>query len=182
MNRNLDNYISVKQRKKDFYKNNPDGRIISEAIDVNENRAFFKATIFKNKDDQEKNFPWSTGYAQEFKGQGGFANKHAWVENCEESAIGRALDNAGFATQCSKEEMKKVMVAEKSKHEIRNPDSPASIHQIKKIISIGETNGYSTDDLKQILKERFELESLKELNNRQIVELYDVVNKRKAKQ
>jgi len=37
-------------------------------------------------------------------------NYFSWVENCEESAVGRALDNAGYAGSltCSQEEIKQV--------------------------------------------------------------------------
>jgi hypothetical protein len=109
-NFNLDNYETVKERKKKFKSDFPDGRIIVELIHGNEDNTIIKANIFKNLEEQEKNLPLSTGYAQEFKGQGGFANKYAWLENCEESAVGRALDNAGYAgnDKCSQEEMKKV--------------------------------------------------------------------------
>lgn len=103
----LDNYETVKTRKKRFYEGHPDGRIIPEPIEVTKDLAIFKAYVYKNKDDQEKHLPWATGHALELKGSGG-ANNDAWTENCEESAIGRALDNAGYATTCSKEEMSKV--------------------------------------------------------------------------
>lgn len=107
---NLEQYETVKERKKRFYEKFPDGRIIAELIKGDENQAQFKATIFKDVDDQKESLPLSTGYAQEFKGQGGFANRTSWLENCEESAIGRALDNAGFSgnNKCSREEMEKV--------------------------------------------------------------------------
>lgn len=37
------------------------------------------------------------------------ADKNAWVENSEESAVGRALDNLGYHSgSCSREEMEKV--------------------------------------------------------------------------
>ena len=53
----------------------------------------------------------ATGIAQETKGQGGFANKDAWVENCETSAIGRALANWKYQgsnkKRPSQEEMRK---------------------------------------------------------------------------
>ena len=54
----------------------------------------------------------ATGIAQETQGQGGFANTDAWVENCETSAIGRALANWKYqgskAPRPSREEMSKT--------------------------------------------------------------------------
>lgn len=105
--RNLDNYITVKERKHQFYINNPDGRIVVDLINNTDDGCLFKASCFKTVDDQTKNMPLSTGFAQEFKGVGGFANKTSWLENCEESAVGRCLDNAGLSVSktCSREEI-----------------------------------------------------------------------------
>ncbi len=50
----------------------------------------------------------SVGYSLSLAG-GERADKNAWVENCEESATGRALDNLGFHNgSASKDEMDKV--------------------------------------------------------------------------
>jgi hypothetical protein len=68
-----------------------------------------RAEIYKMEVDAR---PVTTGIAQETKGQGGFANKDAWVENCETSAIGRALANwlyqGSTKPRPSREEMSKV--------------------------------------------------------------------------
>jgi hypothetical protein len=68
-----------------------------------------RAEIYKMEVDAR---PVTTGIAQETKGQGGFANKDAWVENCETSAIGRALANwiyqGSNKARPSREEMSKV--------------------------------------------------------------------------
>ena len=54
--------------------------------------------------------PWTTGLAEEtIQGRG--VNATSALENCETSAIGRALANAGYATKgkrASREEMVKV--------------------------------------------------------------------------
>lgn len=122
MAKELENYETVKTRKKQFYVDYPDGRIIAELIKGDEKEAQFKATVFKNIDDQRQGLAFSTGYAQEFKGTGGFANNTSWLENCEESAIGRALDNAGYNNlRCSKEEMEGA----KRNSEALNANDPA---------------------------------------------------------
>lgn len=114
---NLGDYETVKSRKKRFYKDYKDGRIVVFHVKIDPQETVMRAEIYKNSDDQCKGLAFSTGYAQEFKGQGGFANKHAWTENCEESAVGRALDNAGYAgnDRCSQEEIIKVQRAEQNK-------------------------------------------------------------------
>lgn len=118
----LTKYETVKERKKRFYKDHQDGRIIVEVknMDTIDKYALVKATIFKDAADQEKNLPVSTGWAHEIRiieksvSKSGLeyeaVNYFAWCENAEESAIGRALDNAGYSgnDKCSREEMEKV--------------------------------------------------------------------------
>ncbi len=117
----LENYETVKQRKKRFYKDNPDGSLISEIYFFEKGHIVIMGKVFRNKEEQEKNLPSGIGIAEEFQGQGGFANKHSWTENCCESAIGRGLDNSGYSgnDKCSREEMEKVQehskVIEKTK-------------------------------------------------------------------
>lgn len=115
---NLENYEPVRRRKKRFFKDYTDGRITVELIKSTEVETVIKASLYRDKEDQKEILPLSSGHAQEFKGQGGMANKYAWLENCEESAIGRALDNAGYASdeKCSREEM--IKVAEKEKQAV----------------------------------------------------------------
>ncbi len=51
----------------------------------------------------------SIGYSLSIAG-GSSADKNAWMENCEESASGRALDNLGYhGNTASREEMQKVV-------------------------------------------------------------------------
>lgn len=113
-NRSLDNYITVKERKHKFYIDNPDGRIVAELLNNTSDSCLFKVACYKTSEDQLKALPLATGYAQEFKDIGGFANKTSWLENCEESAVGRCLDNAGLSVSktCSREE---IEAAERNK-------------------------------------------------------------------
>ena len=115
-------YETVKSRKKRFYEDHEDGRIIVEMINPDEifNSALFKAYIYFTAEDQEKGLPRATGYAYEVRdvelkvsNQGKTyesVNFSSWTENAEESAVGRALDNAGYSgnLKCSREEMEKA--------------------------------------------------------------------------
>jgi len=107
---NLDNYETVEDRLKKFWSDNPNGRIETHVAKINDEgtMVIVKALIYKDFDDEKA---VATGYAQEYKGQGGFANNEAWLENCETSAIGRALANWKYQgsdkARPSKEEMKK---------------------------------------------------------------------------
>lgn len=118
---NLDDYETVKSRKQRFYKDYPDGRIIVNSVKADMTEALLTAAIFLNREDHLACLPKATGYAHEFRDTEKKVNAYgkeyesvnytSWVENCEESAIGRALDNAGYCSngKCSQEEIKKVV-------------------------------------------------------------------------
>jgi len=112
----LSNYEEVKDRIPQFYNDHNDGRIVTRLKSDRDNFEIcrYECALFKDADDQEKCLPLATGSAFEKAGEGGMANKTSHEENCETSAIGRALANAGYsgAKRPSREEMGKVSRAE----------------------------------------------------------------------
>ena len=104
---NLDDYETVESRLVKFWKDNPSGRIATKLLDHTSGRFIVEARIYRSMDDLEA---WTTGLAEEtIAGRG--VNSTSALENCETSAIGRALANAGYATsgkRASREEMSKV--------------------------------------------------------------------------
>ena len=114
---NPNDYEMVEDRLKKFWKDNPNGRVWTEVVKTNDDgtMVIVKAMVYSDKEDSN---PVATGIAQELKGQGGFANADAWMENCETSAIGRALANWKYQGSTKKrpsaEEMSKVQVEKKS--------------------------------------------------------------------
>jgi len=109
---NLENYETVEDRLKKFWKDYPEGRIETEILHITPDGqcVTIQASVFKNEEDAR---PVATGIAQETKGQGGFANADAWMENAETSSLGRALSNWKFQgskkPRPSAEEMRKVI-------------------------------------------------------------------------
>ena len=104
---NLDDYETVEERLVKFWKDHPDGRIETDLIDGTNGRFIVKASIFRTEADIRY---WCSGLAEETV-QGRGVNATSALENCETSAIGRALANAGYATKgkrASREEMAKV--------------------------------------------------------------------------
>jgi hypothetical protein len=107
---NLNDYETVEQRIKRFYKDNPEGRIITENQTTLQDRQVstwvVMASVYLNN---ETDKPKATGLAFEVDGVG-MANKTSALENAETSAIGRALANAGYSgnKRASREEMAKV--------------------------------------------------------------------------
>jgi prophage DNA circulation protein len=110
---NLEDYETVEERITRFYAANPNARIVTQEVTKEVDRAkgiwTVKAFLYLSDADQATDLPKATGYAFEVDGQG-MANKTSALENCETSAIGRALANAGYSgnRRTSREEMEKV--------------------------------------------------------------------------
>jgi len=108
---NLEDYETVEERLVKFWKDYPDGRISTTLVESTLQRFIVQASVFRTEVDVH---PWTTGYAEETVSTRG-VNSTSALENCETSAIGRALANAGYVTKGkrpSREEMSKVKAAE----------------------------------------------------------------------
>jgi hypothetical protein len=107
---NLADYEPVEVRLEKFIKDYPDFRISTELEVIEASRYVVKAYLYKNSTDT---IAWATGLAEETVTSRG-VNQTSALENCETSAIGRALANAGYAPKGkrpSREEMTKVIKA-----------------------------------------------------------------------
>jgi hypothetical protein len=107
---NLADYETVEVRLEKFIKDYPDFRISTELEVIEKDRYVVKAYLYKTYD---SNIAWVTGLAEEKVSDRG-VNATSALENCETSAIGRALANAGYAPKGkrpSREEMTKVVAA-----------------------------------------------------------------------
>ena len=105
---NLADYETVEVRLEKFIKDYPDFRIATELEVCEKDRYIVKAYLFK---DAQQSTAFSTGLAEEKVTDRG-VNQTSALENCETSAIGRALANAGYAAKGkrpSREEMTKVV-------------------------------------------------------------------------
>lgn len=102
---NLDDYEPVEDRLKRFYADHEDGRVLTTLMSSPDNIAtcVFRADLYIGE------LLKSQGWAYERDGEG-YVNKTSHLENCETSAIGRALANAGYqgSKRPSREEMEKV--------------------------------------------------------------------------
>lgn len=102
----LDKYEPVDVRLARFWGEHPHGRVITEIVEHDGQRCVFRAAIWRHAADLE---PAATGFAHEVVTSRG-VNATSMLENCETSAIGRALANLGFAptgARPSREEMSK---------------------------------------------------------------------------
>jgi hypothetical protein len=110
---NLADYETVEERLKRAHAAHTDLRIVTVNHTTLQDRSsgmwVIQARIYLSGDDQAQDLPKATGWAFEIDGTG-MANKTSALENCETSAIGRALANMNLSgnKRTSREEMAKV--------------------------------------------------------------------------
>ncbi len=104
---NLDDYEPVAVRHSRWLEQHPNGRTITHMVSTpGADICVIRAELWL------EDVCIATGYAEEVRGAGN-VNRTSHVENCETSAVGRALANAGMAgtdvnKRPSREEMMKV--------------------------------------------------------------------------
>jgi hypothetical protein len=104
---NLDDYEPVAVRHSRWLAQHPNGRTITHMVSIpGADVCVIRAELWLG------DVCIATGYAEEVRGAGN-VNRTSHVENCETSAVGRALANAGMAgtdvnKRPSREEMAKV--------------------------------------------------------------------------
>ena len=119
-------YTEVKDRLDAFLSEYPEATIEPQLVSVNNitdtpsgercNEYLVKATVYPDKENKPE---WYyVGHAAE-RDNTGFVNKTSALENCETSAVGRALAFAGFGggySIASKEEVDNAKLAQKKSH------------------------------------------------------------------
>lgn len=103
----LDDYEPVEERLRRFWDENPHGRVATEGMPAPDGQWVVKAAVWRDKTEK---WPDAMGHAHEHVTEKG-VNSTSALENCETSAIGRALANLGYAAKGkrpSREEMVKV--------------------------------------------------------------------------
>lgn len=105
-------YAEVPQRIKAFRCIQPNGAIVTEMLSNEGGVCIFKATVY-----DEDGRILGTGTAYEREGST-FINKTSYIENCETSAVGRALGMCGFGIDVA------IASAEEVMNAIANQDKP----------------------------------------------------------
>lgn len=116
-------YAEVPQRVKAFRSVFPHGTIETEIIKLDAEFVAMKATV-KNGDEL-----LATGTAFEEK-KSSFVNKTSYIENCETSAVGRALGFCGFGIDnsiASAEEVSNAINQQENNQPAQKAPSPATV-------------------------------------------------------
>lgn len=93
-------YIEVNQRIKAFRQLYPEGFIKTTLVDDAGGRCVFRAEVGYFSDKYETEIVLGTGTAYE-KESSSYINKTSYMENCETSAVGRALGMVGLGIDTS---------------------------------------------------------------------------------
>lgn len=132
-------YVPVVERLKEFREKYPDCKIKPSIIDVSSEHVVMVATIL-DKDGNE--IAW--GHAGEKRE--GRVNTTSWVENCETSAIGRALALLGIGVLDDIASADEMVLA-------RDPE-PSQIDQIETLL---KTSNLDSDKRSQVENSIYQL-------------------------
>lgn len=149
----LDNYVPVHERVAKFWVDHGNGSIQTEAAFPDERTVRVRAVVFSDKADTR---PAATGHAEEVRM--GEVNSVSALENCETSAIGRALALMGYEIDrgmASRSEMEKVQ----RHREAPSPVAPDVMPQDVAKLTIDPAK--AKDLLKKIQKSGIEAPAIK---------------------
>lgn len=164
------NYAEVHQRIKAFRMVYPKGKILPEIISENEGIITFKVTI-----EDEIGNVLAIAHARE-NVKGSFINQSNAIENCETSAIGRALGMCGFGIDSS------VASAEEIKNAMKKEEQPISTEDVVKLLADFEELIIATNTNREDIYKHFNVSNNNQMNARQLKEaiaILKVKDKRK---
>jgi len=130
-------YAEVNQRIKAYRMVWPEGTIATEMLFNDNGLCIIQARVY-----DDENHLLGVGHAYE-KEASSFINKTSYIENCETSAVGRALGMCGFGIDtsvCSADELQNAKLNQEAQ-------KPVTKSQVKSIVALAETKGSDLSDI-----------------------------------
>lgn len=163
-------YAEVPQRVKAFRSLYPQGTISTEIISIENGMCVIQATVSVD------GVVLGVGTAYEKEGSS-FINKTSFIENCETSAVGRALGFAGFGIDASIASYEEVMNAKKQQKIMNEDDLKAELKTL-----LMETESDTTKFLEWCSKSfQREIKAVDEMFEPELKEAIKTVKKKGAK-
>ena len=159
-------YIPVNERVKEFRVKYPDHILLSELVSLDENSVVMVAKVY----DKDGNVV-ANGYAQEDRNASNI-NKTSYVENCETSAVGRALGMFGIGIDASMASADEVANAIDRQEALKQKVTKSNVSALK---MLAETKG---SDLAKILS-FYEVERVEDMTMEQWQNAMNLLNRKK---
>lgn len=158
----LKDYVEVNVRIMKFYEKYPNGRIITDMVSWENDKVVVKAKVYRDNEDVVA----STGYAYEKEGSS-FINKTSALENCETSAVGRALAMLGF-------EIKKSIA---SYEEVANAklNQNATDDKEKKLYEMAKVKGFTPSQVIARCKSKYNKAMISKLTDEEYKETWNAL-------
>lgn len=154
-------YAEVNQRIKAFRMVYPEGLIQTELIYNEKGMCIFCASVYGN------NGLLGKGHAYE-RENSSFINKTSYIENCETSAVGRALGMAGFGIDTSVRSAEEMKNAELQQEALK----PITKSQAKALTKEAEKKGSAIEDICKY----YGVEALENMTAQQYGECLNMLN------
>ena len=160
-------YVEVNQRIKAFRMLYPEGQILTQMLSNADGVCVFRATVSSKDGDV-----LATGHAYE-KETSSFINRTSYIENCETSAVGRALGMLGIGIDMS------IASFEEVQNAIENEPKDDEF-KVKKVTSqeagvIKALLEKTNSDVKRFLK-HYKVNAVEDMTNVQYVDALGKLN------
>lgn len=170
-------YATVSERIKAFRKLFPTGAIKTEIVSLENGVCVIHATVGYNNEgrfdgDRTEFVVLGEGTAYEKEGSS-FINKTSYIENCETSAVGRALGMCGFGIDSDVASADEVQTANLQQEE----EKPIKAEDKKSLISTLSKEGIP----ESYICELYSVSEIKELTVKKFINIVTNLDKIKAK-